>query len=114
MDSDPENQLIRDQLQAQIVLIPNLLDALSIEEFIEPLDEQIIDDESDILNVVIESYTQDLEDKDISDEEGIEMSRVTISEAIQALEQLKLRLFTNLPSVSNRITQIPSFPSLIY
>ena len=88
VDSDINDQLVRDQLQAQIISIPDLLYPLPIEEFIEPLDEQIIDSEGDILNIVIESYSQDLEDN--SDEEEIDIPRVTVSEAVQALEQLKL------------------------
>jgi hypothetical protein len=90
VDSDINDQLVRDQLQAQIISIPNLLNSLTIEEFIEPLDEQIINSESDILDTVIKSYSQDLEDKDNSDEEEIDIPRVTLSEAVQALEQLKL------------------------
>ena len=73
VDLDINDQLVRDQLRAQIISIPNLLNPLTIEEFIEPLDEQIIDSEGDILNTVIESYSQDLEDKDNSDEEEIDI-----------------------------------------
>ena len=71
-------------------MIPDILDPIPLEEFIQPIDEQIIDNENDILNTVIESYSQDLEDKDISDEDEVEAPKVTIFEAIQALERLKL------------------------
>ena len=80
---DPnDQQQVQEQLQAQIAMIPNILDPLLLEEFIQPIDEQIIDDESDILNTVIESYSQDLEDKDISDEKEVEIPKITISEAL--------------------------------
>ena len=85
-----DQQQVREQLQAQIALIPDILDPIPLEEFIQPIDEQIIDNENDILNTVIESYSQDLEDKDMSDEDEVEAPKVTIFEAIQALERLKL------------------------
>ena len=56
LNIDDQHQ-VQVQLQAQILLIPNLLNPLSIEEFIEPIDEQIVDNKSDILDIVIESYT---------------------------------------------------------
>ena len=89
LDTNDQYQ-VQEQLQAQIALIPNLLDPLLLNEFIQPIDEEIVDIKSDILNIVIESYNRDLEDRDTSDKEEIEAPKVTISEATQALERLKL------------------------
>ena len=71
-------------------MIPDILNPILLKEFIQPIDKQIINNKNDILNTVIKSYSQDLEDKDISDKNKVKAPKVTIFEAIQALERLKL------------------------
>jgi hypothetical protein len=87
-DSEQEQ---RAELQAQITALPGIIDPLSIDEFIEPSQEVIEDDDSDIFASVVERYSTDKEGEEEPVEEGdIEVERVPIKEAIKALETLKL------------------------
>jgi DDE superfamily endonuclease/Tc5 transposase DNA-binding domain len=79
------------QLQAQIALLPGISDPVSANEFIQPLDEQINDDINDIFDFIIESYSEDTEESEaINDEVDFEAPKVNISDAIKAIECLKL------------------------
>ena len=87
-DSEQEQ---RAELQAQIIQLPDIIDLLSIDEFIEPLQEVINDEDEDIFASVVERYSTDKEgEEEPIEEEDIEVEKVPIQEAIQALEVLKL------------------------
>jgi len=76
-------------LQAQLAKISGSDDLLTVEEFINPPAEKIDDQNEDIMEAIIEMYSEDLED-DLGEEgdEDIEPP-VSISEAICALEVLQ-------------------------
>ena len=76
-------------LQAQLAKISGSDDLLTVEEFINPPAEKIDDQNEDIMEAIIETYSEDLED-DLG-EEGDEDTEppVSISEAICALEVLQ-------------------------
>jgi hypothetical protein len=87
-DSEEEQ---RTELQVQIIALPGIIDALSIDEFLEPLEEDINDNDEDIFMSVVERYSGDKEGEEEPIEEGdIEVEKVPIQEAIKALETLKL------------------------
>jgi hypothetical protein len=80
-----------DELRSQIALLPGGDDPLSIEEFINPIEEVIDDNDDDTMAFIIEQYSSNKEGEESEPEEGdIEVPRVPINEAIQALEALKL------------------------
>ena len=71
--------------------LPGITDPLSIDEFIEPPQEVVEDDDRDIFASVVERYSTDKEGEEEPIEEGdIEVEKVPIKEAIKALETLKL------------------------
>jgi hypothetical protein len=78
------------QLQSQMALLPNISDLISVTEFVQPLDEQVIDDQDDIFDFIVESYSLDLDDQEEAIDNDIEAPKITISEAIKALDCLKL------------------------
>ena len=86
-----EDQGEINELQAQIASLPGVKDLMSIEEFIQPVDEIIDDNDDDIIASVVERYSTDKEGEieEIKDND-IEEEKVAISEAIRALETLKL------------------------
>jgi hypothetical protein len=76
-------------LQAQMAQISGVQDLLTVEEFINPPAEDIDDQEGDIVEAIIETYSQDQED-DVGEEGDGEIEPpVLISEAISALETLQ-------------------------
>jgi hypothetical protein len=79
-------------LQAQMAQILGVQDLLTVKEFINPLAEDIDDQDKDIMEAIIETYSQDQED-DVGEEgeEGEEEIEplVLISEAISAPETLQ-------------------------
>ena len=80
-----------DELRSQIARLPGGDDPLSIEEFINPIEEVIDDNDDDTMAFIIEQYSSNKEGEESEPEEGdIEVPRVPINEAIQALEVLKL------------------------
>jgi DDE superfamily endonuclease/Tc5 transposase DNA-binding domain/Fission yeast centromere protein N-terminal domain len=87
-DSEQEQ---RAELQVQITALPGIIDPLLIDEFIEPSQEVIEDDDEDIFASVVERYSAEKEGEEEPIEEGdIEVEKVPIREAIRALETLKL------------------------
>jgi hypothetical protein len=76
------------QLSRQILAIPNILNPLSIDEFIQPPEEEIIDSDENITESIIEQYSQDNAEESM--DEAIEVSLVSKNDAIKALELLKL------------------------
>ena len=79
------------ELRCQIARLPGGDDPLSIEEFINPIEEVIDGNDDDTMAFIIEQYSLNKEGEELEPEEGdIEVPRVPINEAIQALEVLKL------------------------
>jgi hypothetical protein len=79
----------REALQVQMAEISGVQDLLTVEEFINPPAEEIIDQDEDILEAIIETYSQDQEE-DMGEEGDEEIEPlVSISEAICALETLQ-------------------------
>jgi hypothetical protein len=77
------------ELQQHIASIPNI-QPLPIDKFINPGEEVVEDNEEDILEAVVELYSEDLEgEAEVQDEDDIEVPKVPISEAIHALETLQ-------------------------
>jgi hypothetical protein len=79
----------QEALQAQMAQISGIQELLTVEEFINPAAEEIDDLDEDIMEAIVETYSQDQED-DVG-EEGDEETEppVSISEAICALETLQ-------------------------
>ena len=77
------------QLQAQMVSLPGISDLISVNEFIQPLDEQIDNNIDNIFDFVIESYSYE-ESEAVEDNSDSEVPNIAISEAIKAIECLKL------------------------
>ena len=88
---DITQQKDREALGFQIMLIPNLSNPLTIDEFIEPREEQINDDSEDIIESIINNYSQ-VEDNEESqfEEPDNEVEVISHADAIQALKYLKL------------------------
>jgi hypothetical protein len=79
----------QEALQAQMAQISGVQDLLTVEEFVNPLAEEIEDLDEDIMEAIIETYSQDQED-DVGEEGDEEIEPlVSISEAIRALETLQ-------------------------
>jgi hypothetical protein len=98
----------REALRIQISYLPGFQDPLPVDEFIEPLAEQVIDEDSDIMEAIVAIYGHD-ENEDEEEVEGepkeplplladaiealttlqrFELSRDDGSRSIQALDQL--------------------------
>jgi hypothetical protein len=79
------------QLQAQIALLP-IKTPLSLNEFINPKDENIVDEDSDIFALVVECYSVSKvgEGEGDSDSSEDEVEDVNTTTALQCLEQVKL------------------------
>jgi predicted unusual protein kinase regulating ubiquinone biosynthesis (AarF/ABC1/UbiB family) len=79
----------QEALQAQMAQISGVQDLLTVEEFVNPLAEEIEDLDEDIMEAIIETYSQGQED-DVGEEGDEEIEPlVSISEAIRALETLQ-------------------------
>jgi hypothetical protein len=90
LDSQEHQDLV--DLQDQITRLPNIQEPLLINEFIQPADEIVEDEEgSDIFESVLERYTGYKEGEvELIEEEDIEEIKVPIIEALKALEVLRL------------------------
>jgi DDE superfamily endonuclease len=80
----------KELLRAQVMSLPNVSNPLTIDEFIQPQDEQIDDDLEDIMESLIDTYSQveDYEESQPREEEEVEC--VSHADAIRALKSLKL------------------------
>jgi hypothetical protein len=64
---------------------------MSAAEFLNPVEEVVEDTDGDILASVVEIYSAEKEGEEESEEEGdVELSKVSIAEAVEALETLQL------------------------
>jgi hypothetical protein len=80
-----------DELQAQIASLPYIDDYMSVQEFIDPAEELIDDQDDDIMASVIDRYSRDKEDEaDEAEASDIEEEEVSLADAIRALELLKI------------------------
>jgi hypothetical protein len=81
------------KLQDQLALLPapsNGKERLSIDDFINPTNEIIVDNNIDIFASVVEHHTADKEGKEDTDDEDIEVAKVPTAKALDALEVVKL------------------------
>src|ERR1700733_9756860 len=79
----------RIELQYQIAQLP-IKDPLSLDEFLNPEDETIVDEDEDIFTSVVNNYSVDRsgEEEESSDEEEVE--EVDTAEALRAVETVKM------------------------
>jgi hypothetical protein len=79
----------RIELQDQIAQLP-IKDPLSLDEFLNPEDETIVDEDEDIFASVVNNYSVDRsgEEEESSDEEEVE--EVDTAEALRAVETVKM------------------------
>ena len=85
-----DNRTDRTDLQAQITRLP-IENPLSLDEFLNPKDEAILDEESDIFDTIIAAYSsyQADKEKESSDKEE-EIKQVEDDKALRAIETVKL------------------------
>ena len=84
-----EGMAEREALYVQISALPRIQDPLSVDEFIEPLVEQVIDEDSDIIEVIVAIYGHD-ENKDKEEVEGeLEEPLPLLADVIKALTTLQ-------------------------
>ena len=83
-DSDAWAQLTQ---QTTLLLINN---PLPLHEFINPEDENTVDENSDIFEAVVQCYNVDKEDEKDTDSSEDEVKDIKTTVALQCLEQLKL------------------------
>jgi hypothetical protein len=80
-----------DELQAQITGLPHIKDLMSAQEFIDPVDELIDDNDDDIMASVVERYSGDIAgEAEEAKPNDIEEDDVPIADVIRALELLKI------------------------
>jgi hypothetical protein len=79
----------RIELQHQIVQLP-IKNPLSLDEFLNPEDEMIIEEEEDIFEAIVDRYTitKSVEEDESSEEENIK--EVDTAEALRAIETVKM------------------------
>jgi hypothetical protein len=89
--SGENQQADRHAPQAQITGLPGIEDPLSLNEFIEPADEVIDDEDGDIFASVVDRYRTEKEGTvEEPDEDDIEIDLVPTTEALKAIEIVKL------------------------
>ncbi|ODQ69032.1 hypothetical protein LIPSTDRAFT_31013 [Lipomyces starkeyi NRRL Y-11557] len=88
---EESQQADRDAIQAQIAELPGIEDPLPLNEFIEPVNEVIDDEDIDIFASVVDRYSTEKEGVvEEPDEDDIEIELVSITEALKALDIVKL------------------------
>ena len=82
----------REDLQAIIARLPYIQNPLPVDEFINPPEERIVEDEdSDIFEQVVERYGVSEDDiVDMAEDGVVQEEDISVSKAIEALETLKL------------------------
>jgi hypothetical protein len=89
-----DNNLVQEQaerieLQVQVKALLDI-EPLSIAEFIEPVSEQIDDEDGDIFESVVYRYAANLEGQESEESDGDELLKVSITEALKHLEGVRL------------------------
>jgi hypothetical protein len=84
-----DNRTDRAELQDQITQLP-IENLLSLDEFLNPKDEVIVDEDNDIFTTIVEHYSINKpgEEGELSDEEEVEQIDKTI--ALRAIETIRL------------------------
>ncbi len=78
----------REALYIQISALPGIQDPLSVDEFIEPLVDQVVDEDSDIIEAIVAIYRRD-ENEDKEEVEGeLEEPLLLLTDTIEALTTL--------------------------
>ena len=79
----------REALRVQISALPGIQEPLSVDKFIEPLAEQVINEDSDIIEAIMAIYGRD-ENEDKEEAEGeLEEPPPLLADAIEALMTLQ-------------------------
>ena len=73
----------------QVEALPDI-EPLSIAEFIEPMSEQIDDEDGDIFESVVYRYATNLEGQESEESDGEELPKVSITKALKYLEGVRL------------------------
>jgi hypothetical protein len=89
-----DNNLVQEQaerieLQVQVEALLDI-EPLSIAEFIEPVSEQIDDEDGDIFESVVYRYAANLKGQESEESDGDELLKVSITEALKHLEGVRL------------------------
>ena len=124
-----EGMAEREALRVQILAVPGIQDPLSVDEFIEPLAEEVVDEDSDIIEAIVAIYGRD-ENEDEEEVEGepeeppplladaiealmtlqrFEMSRDDGSRSIRALDQLSREFTALMVSKTVNYSHTPPF-----
>lgn len=93
VDQDIDDQSLQqeqDDLKAQMAQLPDITELLSVDEYINLPNEEVEDEEEDIFESVVDRYSTDKEDTVDELEDGDSEEKVSITDAIKALETLKL------------------------
>ncbi len=79
----------REALHVQISALPGIQDLLLVDEFIEPLAEQVVDEDSNIIEAIVAIYGRD-ENEDKEEVEGeLEEPLPLLADVIEALTTLQ-------------------------
>ena len=79
----------REALYVQISALPGIQDPLSVDEFIEPLVERVVNDDSDIIEAIVAIYRRD-KNEDKEEVKGeLEEPPPLLADAIEALITLQ-------------------------
>ena len=89
-----DNNLVQEQaerieLQVQVEALLDI-EPLSIAEFIEPVSEQIDDEDGDIFESVVYRYAANLKGQESEESDRDELLKVSITEALKHLEGVRL------------------------
>ena len=98
-----------EELRTEIARLPG--DSISIQDFLEPAEEIIVDEDEDIFEAVVERYSITKgDDIDEVEDGGEEEIRPSLAEAIKALNTLQL--FTSLGEDGGRISVIKALEQI--
>ncbi len=90
LESDLQGTWNKVEVQLQRILSVENEEILLVDNFISPVEEEIVDDESNILEVISDRYTEVEEEIDEEEVEEEETVKVSLSEALRSLEALSL------------------------
>lgn len=79
----------RAELQTQLTQLA-IDNPLSLDEFLNPDDERVMDEDEDIFKSVVAQYSVDKQDEEADSSDGEEVEEVDSMEALRCLEILKL------------------------
>ena len=92
-----ESTELLQEIQAEVNSLVNTVvdghmiqEIMNITDFINPKDEAIVDSTEDLVDIIVAQYQEEEEDQDDEGQDEVVACQVTVSEAIAALETLKL------------------------